>query len=167
MNNTENLLAKLILLKKSTDIQFSLIVKKNQYKLDDVIIFKKNLPIRGKIIRDEEKNSESFVYQIKAVIHEPMLAKTLSSVMLGPNYKFEELEICINGATENLNSVLLVVNLINSVQKKSRVELTMNIIKIIFVFITLNPKLPSTINHNIDPPTMFFSCRWVVIRPVK
>ena len=51
--------------------------------------------------------------------------------MLGPNDKFEELEICIDGATENLNSVLLVVNLINSLQKKSRVELTMNIVKII------------------------------------
>ena len=131
MNNTENLLAELITLKKSTDIQFSLIVKKNQYKLYDVIIFKKNLPIREKIVKSDENISESFVYQIKAVIHDPMLAKTLSSVMLGPNYKFEELEICINGATENLNSVLLVVNLINSVQKKSRVELTMNIIKII------------------------------------
>ena len=137
MNQTKNFLEELILLKKSTDIQFSLIVKKNQYKLDDVIIFKK-IDKKGKIIRSKEKNSESswsasfnFVYQIKAVIHEPMLAKTLSSVMLGPNYKFEELEICINGATENLNSVLLVVNLINSIQKKSRVELTMNIIKII------------------------------------
>lgn len=105
-------------------------VKKNQYNLDDVIIFKKNLPIREKIVSDENI-SDSFVYQIKAVIHEPILAKTLSSVMLGPNYKFEELEICIDGATENLNSVLLVVNLINSVQKKSRVELTMNIVKII------------------------------------
>jgi len=123
-------LAELILLKKSTDIQFSLMVKKNQYNLDDVIIFKKNLPIREKIVSDENI-SDSFVYQIKAVIHEPILAKTLSSVMLGPNYKFEELEICIDGATENLNSVLLVVNLINSVQKKSRVELTMNIVKII------------------------------------
>ena len=130
MDHSENLLAELILLKKSTDIQFSLMVKKNQYNLDDVIIFKKNLPIRGKIVSDENI-SDSFVYQIKAVIHEPILAKTLSSVMLGPNYKFEELEICIDGATENLNSVLLVVNLINSVQKKSRVELTMNIVKII------------------------------------
>ena len=124
-------MAKLILLKKSTDIQFSLIVKKNQYKLDDVIIFKKNLPIRGKIVKGDENISDSFVYQIKAVIHEPMLAKTLSSVMLGPNYKFEELKIRIDSATENLNSVLLVVNLINSIQKKSRVELTMNIVKII------------------------------------
>ena len=131
MNNTENLLAELILLKKSTDIQFSLIVKKNQYKLDDVIIFKKNLPIREKIVKSDENISDSFVYQIKAVVHEQILAKTLSSVMLGPNYKFEELEICIDGTTENLNSVLLVVNLINSIQKKSRVELTMNIVKII------------------------------------
>ena len=131
LNNTENLLAELILLKKSTDIQFSLIVKKNQYKLDDVIIFKKNLPIREKIVKNNENISDSFVYQIKAVIHDPRLAKTLSSVMLGPNYKFEELEIHIDSVTDNLNSVLLVVNLINSVQKKSRVELTMNIIKII------------------------------------
>jgi len=130
LDHSENLLAELILLKKSTDIQFSLMVKKNQYRLNDVIIFKKNLPIRKKIVSDENI-SDGFVYQIKAVIHEPILAKTLSSVMLGPNYKFEELEICIDGATENLNSVLLVVNLINSVQKKSRVELTMNIVKII------------------------------------
>ena len=112
-------------------MQFSLMVEKNQYKLDDVVIFKKNLPTRKKILDSSENNSDNFVYQIKAVVHEPILAKTLSSVMLGPNYKFEELEICIDCAPRNLNSVLLVVNLINSVQKKSRVELTMNIIKII------------------------------------
>lgn len=131
MNHTENLLAELILLKKSIDMQFSLMVKKNQYRLNDVIIFKKNLPIREKIVKNDENISDSFVYQIKAVIHDPRLAKTLSSVMLGPNYKFEELEIRIDNATDNLNSVLLVVNLISSVQKKSRVELTMNIVKII------------------------------------
>ena len=106
-------------------------VKKNQYRLNDVIIFKKNLPIREKIVKSDENISDSFVYQIKAVVHEQILAKTLSSVMLGPNYKFEELEIHIDNVTDNLNSVLLVVNLINSVQKKSRVELTMNIVKII------------------------------------
>ena len=131
MNHTENLLAELILLKKSIDIQFSLMVKKNKYRLNDVIIFKKNLPIREKIVKSDENISDSFVHQIKAVIHDPISAKTLSSVMLGPNYKFEELEIHIDNVTDNLNSVLLVVNLINSVQKKSRVELTMNIIKII------------------------------------
>jgi len=131
LNHTENLLVELILLKKSTDMQFSLMVKKNQYRLNDVIIFKKNLPIREKIVKSDENISDSFVYQIKAVVHEQILAKTLSSVMLGPNYKFEELEIRIDKATDNLNSVLLVVNLINSVQKKSRVELTMNIVKII------------------------------------
>jgi len=131
LNHTENLLVELILLKKSIDIQFSLMVKKNQYRLNDVIIFKKNLPIREKIVKSDENISDSFVYQIKAVVHEQVLAKTLSSVMLGPNYKFEELEIHIDNTTDNLNSVLLVVNLINSVQKKSRVELTMNIVKII------------------------------------
>jgi len=131
LNHTENLLAESIRLKKSIDMQFSLMVKKNQYRLNDVIIFKKNLPIREKIVKNDENISDSFVYQIKAVIHDPRLAKTLSSVMLGPNYKFEELEIRIDNVADNLNSVLLVVNLINSVQKKSKVELTMNIVKII------------------------------------
>ena len=90
-------------------MQFSLMIKKNQYRLNDVIIFKKNLPIREKIVKNDENILDSFVYQIKAVIHDPRLAKTLSSVMLGPNYKFEELEIRIGNVTDNLNSVLLVV----------------------------------------------------------
>jgi len=107
------------------------ILKNKEKFINDVIIFKKNLKIREKIVKSDENISDNFVYQIKAVIHDPRLAKTLSSVMLGPNYKFEELEIRIDNATDNLNSVLLVVNLINSVQKKSRVELTMNIVKII------------------------------------
>ncbi len=51
--------------------------------------------------------------------------------MLGPNYEFEELEICITNAADNLNRILLIVNVINCVQKKSNVGLTMNIIKII------------------------------------
>ena len=112
-------------------MQFSLMVEKNQYRLDDVVIFKKNLPTRKKILGNSKNILGNFVYQVKAVVDEPRLAKTLSSVMLGPNYKFEELEICIDYATDNLNSILLVVNLINSVQKKSRVELTMNVVKII------------------------------------
>jgi len=36
LNHTENLLVELILLKKSIDMQFSLMVKKNQYMLNDV-----------------------------------------------------------------------------------------------------------------------------------
>jgi len=70
LNHTENLLVELILLKKSIDIQFSLMVKKNQYRLNDVIIFKKNLTIRKKIVKSDENISDNFVYQIKAVIHE-------------------------------------------------------------------------------------------------
>jgi len=51
--------------------------------------------------------------------------------MLGPNYEFEELEICITNTTDNLDRMLLTVNVISCVQKKSKVGLTMNIIKII------------------------------------
>jgi len=77
LNHTENLLVELILLKKSIDIQFSLMVKKNQYRLNDVIIFKKNLTIRKKIVKSDENISDSFVYQIKAVIHDPSISKNI------------------------------------------------------------------------------------------
>ena len=131
MNHTENLLEELILLKKSIDIQFSLMVKKKQYRLNDVIIFKKNLPIKEKIVSGGKNSSDDFIPQIKAIICEPGLGKILSDVMLGPNYEFEELEICITNTTDNLDRMLLTVNVISCVQKKSKVGLTMNIIKII------------------------------------
>ena len=59
-----------------------------------------------------------------------LLSELLQSQLNVEDYKIIELEIRIDNATDNLNSVLLMVNLISSVQKKSRVELTMNIIKI-------------------------------------
>ncbi len=101
------------------------------YRLDDVIIFKKKIPIREKIVNDDKNSLDDFMPQIKAVICDPRLGKILSDSMLGPNYEFEELEICITNATDNLNRILLIVNVINCVQKKSQVGLTMNIIKII------------------------------------
>ena len=131
MNHTKNFLEELILLKKSPNTEFSLIVKKNRYRLDDVIIFKKNLPIRGKIVNGGKNSSDDFILQIKAIICEPGLGKILSDVMLGPNYEFEELEMCITNTTDNLDRMLLTVNVISCVQKKSKVGLTMNIIKII------------------------------------
>jgi len=131
LNHTKNFLEELILLTKSPGAQFSLMLKKKMYRLDDVIIFKKKIPIREKIVNDDKNSSDNFMPQIKAIICEPRLGKILSDSMLGPNYEFEELEICITNATDNLNRILLIVNVINCVQKKSQVGLTMNIIKII------------------------------------
>lgn len=131
MNHTKDFLEELILLKKSPDIQFSLVIKKNMYRLDDVIILKKKIPTKKKIVDGDKNSSDDFIPQIKAVIYEPRLGKILSDTMLGPNYEFEELEICITNAADNLNRILLIVNVINCVQKKSNVGLTMNIIKII------------------------------------
>ncbi len=131
MNHTKDFLEELILLKKSPDIQFSLVIKKNMYRLDNVIILKKKIPTKKKIVDGDKNSSDDFIPQIKAVIYEPRLGKILSDTMLGPNYEFEELEICITNAADNLNRILLIVNVINCVQKKSNVGLTMNIIKII------------------------------------
>jgi len=131
LNHTKNFLEELILLTKSPGTQFSLMIKKKMYVLNDVIILKKKLPIKGKIVDGSKNSSDDFTPQIKAIIYESKLGKILSDVMLGPNYEFEELEICITNTLDNLNKMLLIVNVINCVQKKSKVGLTMNVIKII------------------------------------
>ncbi len=75
MNHTKDFLEELILLKKSPDIQFSLVIKKNMYRLDDVIIFKKKIPTKKKIVDGDKNSSDDFIPQIKSVIYEPRLGK--------------------------------------------------------------------------------------------
>jgi hypothetical protein len=74
--------------------------------------------------------SDKFVYQIKGTVFNSSLAKSLSDFMLGPNFKFKELEISIDDRFSKWNTVSIIVNLVNSAQKQTRTELTMNIIKL-------------------------------------
>ena len=54
----------------------------------------------------------------------------LSGTMLGPNFDFDVLEIRVGNMGNNYGKISLLTNLVNTLQKQSMTELTMNIIDI-------------------------------------
>ena len=125
-----DLLVKIINIQKSKPLKFSLIMKEKQYKLNNVIISKKNTVVSKKTVRGGAYISDKFVYQLKATVFEPGIATMLSGTMLGPNFDFDVLEIRVENMGNGYGKISLLTNLVNTLQKQSMTELTMNIIDI-------------------------------------
>ena len=125
-----DLLVKIINIQKSKSLKFSLIMKEKQYKLDDVVMSKKNTVVSKKTVRGGAYISDKFVYQLKATVFEPGIATMLSGTMLGPNFDFDVLEIRVENMGNDYGKISLLTNLVNTLQKQSMTELTMNIIDI-------------------------------------
>jgi len=124
-----DLLVKIINIQKSKPLKFSLIMKEKQYKLNDVTIYKKTV-VSKKTVRGSAYISGKFVYQLKATVFEPGIATMLSGTMLGPNFDFDILEIRVENMGNDYGKISLLTNLVNTLQKQSMTELTMNIIDI-------------------------------------
>ena len=125
-----NLLAELIEIQNSEPLSFSLSIKGNKYQLKNIKISKKSTQLTKRALRSGVYSSDKFVYQIKAVIFDSSLANSLSDFMLGPNFEFDDLKISVDNGVGKWSSVSIIVNLVSSIQKQSKTELTMNIIKI-------------------------------------
>ena len=125
-----DLLVKIINIQKSKPLKFSLTMKEKQYKLNDVIMSKKNTVVSKKTVRGGAYISDKFVYQLKATVFEPGIATMLSGTMLGPNFDFDILEIRVENMGNDYGKISLLTNLVNTLQKQSMTELTMNIIDI-------------------------------------
>ena len=123
-----DLLVKIINIQKSKPLKFSLIMKEKQYKLNDVIMSKKNTVVSKKTVRGGAYISDKFVYQLKATVFEPGIATMLSGTMLGPNFDFDALEIKVENMGNDYGKISLLTNLVNTLQKQSMTELTMNVI---------------------------------------
>ena len=52
----------------------------------------------------------------------------LSGTMLGPNFDFDVLEIKVENMGNDYGKISLLTNLVNTLQKQSMTELTMNVI---------------------------------------
>ena len=122
-----DLLVKIINIQKSKPLKFSLIMKEKQYKLNDVTIYKKTV-VSKKTVRGGAYISDKFVYQLKATVFEPGIATMLSGTMLGPNFDFDVLEIRVENMGNDYGKISLLTNLVNTLQKQSMTELTMNVI---------------------------------------
>ena len=123
-----DLLVKIINIQKSKMLKFSLIMKEKQYKLNDVTMSKKNTVVSKKTVRGGVYISDKFVYQLKATVSEPRMATMLSGTMLGPNFDFDALEIKVENMGNDYGKISLLANLVNTLQKQSMTQLTMNII---------------------------------------
>ena len=123
-----DLLVKIINIQKSKPLKFSLIMKEKQYELNDVTMSKKNTVVSKKTVRSGAYISDKFVYQLKATVFEPGIATILSGTMLGPNFDFDALEIKVENMGNDYGKISLLTNLVNTLQKQSMTELTMNVI---------------------------------------
>ena len=131
MTLDEKILVEIIEVQKSHKLDYILHLGKVTYPLDSVAITKSSTPVTRPTNRGGIYFSDTFVFKIKAVVNDLSIAELLSKSMLGPNPEFQELEITTNvSIKDSIKKVTFCVNLTNSMQSSSHIELNMTIIRL-------------------------------------
>lgn len=131
MTLDEKILIEIIEVQKSHKLDYILHLEKVTYLLDSVAIAKSPTPVNRPTNRGGVYFSDTFAFKIKAVVSDLSIAELLSKSMLGPNPEFQELEITTNVPIKDLiKKVTFFVNLTNSMQSSSHIELNMTIISL-------------------------------------
>lgn len=131
MTLDEKILIEIIEVQKSHKLDYILHLEKVTYLLDSVAIVKSSTPVNRPTNRGGVYFSDTFAFKIKAVVSDLSIAELLSKSMLGPNPEFQELEITTNvPIKDSIKKVTFFVNLTNSMQSSSHIELNMTIISL-------------------------------------
>lgn len=131
MTLDEKILVEIIEVQKSHKLDYILHLEKVTYLLDSVAIAKSSTPVNRPTNRGGVYFSDTFAFKIKAVVSDLSIAELLSKSMLGPNPEFQELEITTNvPIKDSIKKVTFFVNLTNSMQSSSHIELNMTIIRL-------------------------------------
>ena len=131
MTLDEKILVEIIESQKSHKLDYILHLGKVTYLLDSVTITKSSIPVNRPTNRGGVYFSDTFAFKIKAVVADLSIAELLSKSMLGPNPEFQELEITTNvPIKDSIKKVTFFVNLTNSMQSSSHIELNMTIIRL-------------------------------------
>lgn len=131
MTLDEKTLVEIIEVQKSHKLDYILHLEKVTYLLDSVSIAKSSTPVNRPTNRGGVYFSDTFAFKIKAVVDDLSIAELLSKSMLGPNPEFQELEITTNvPIKDSIKKVTFFVNLTNSMQSSSHIELNMTIISL-------------------------------------
>ena len=131
MTLDEKTLVEIIEVQKSHKLDYILHLEKVTYLLDSVSIAKSSTPVNRPTSRGGVYFSDTFAFKIKAVVDDLSIAELLSKSMLGPNPEFQELEITTNvPIKDSIKKVTFFVNLTNSMQSSSHIELNMTIIRL-------------------------------------
>ncbi len=131
MTLDEKILVEIIESQKSHKSDYILHLGKVTYLLDSVTITKSSTPVNRPTNRGGVYFSDTFAFKIKAVVDDLSISELLSKSMLGPNPEFQELEITTNmPIKDSIKKVTFFVNLTNSMQSSSHIELNMTIIRL-------------------------------------
>ena len=129
MTLDEKFLMEIIEAKQFPNSSFNLQLGGSSYILNNVSIFKSSVPVNRPTKRGEIFFSDTFAFKIKGDVDDISIVDLLSKSMLGPNPEFQNLEITTNLLINNSNKkITFYVNLTNSMQNTSRIELNMTII---------------------------------------
>lgn len=128
MTLDEKVLIEIIESQKSHKSDYILHLGKFTYSLDSVVIAKSSTPVNRSTNRGGIYFSDTFAFKIKAVVDDLSIKELLSKSMLGPNPEFQELEITTNiPIKDSIKKIIFFVNLTNSMQSSSHIELNMTI----------------------------------------
>ncbi|MGQ0792106.1 MAG: hypothetical protein ACT4NJ_07805 [Nitrosopumilaceae archaeon] len=131
MTLDEKILIEIIEVQKSHKFDYMLHLGKVTYLLDNVVISKSSTPVNRPTNRGGVNFSDTFAFKIKVVVSDLSITELLSKSMLGPNPEFQELEITANvPIKDSIKKVTFFVNLTNSMQSLSHIELNMTIIRL-------------------------------------
>ena len=129
MTLDEKILVEIIEVQKTHKLDYILHLGKVTHSLDSVAITKSSTPVNRPTNRGGIYFSDTFAFKIKAVVDDLSISELLSKSMLGPNPEFQDLEITTNvPIKDSIKKVTFFVNLTNSMQSSSHIELNMTII---------------------------------------
>lgn len=101
------------------------------FNLQNVVLTRSSTPVNRPTTRGGIYFSDKFEFKLRAQVNDFSIIPLLSKSMLGPNTEFQELKIITKIQLDNLlKQVTFFVNLTNSMQSSSYVELSMTIVKI-------------------------------------
>jgi len=124
----EKILIEIIESQKYHKSDYILYLGKVTYSLNSVTITKSSTPVNRPTNRGGVYFSDTFAFKIKAVVDDLSIVELLSKSMLGPNPEFQEIEITTNmPIKDSIKKITFFVNLTNSMQSSSRIELNMTI----------------------------------------
>ncbi len=131
MTLDEKILIEIIEIQKSHKLDYIFHLGQVTYLLNNVSIYKSSTPVTIPTNRGGVYFSDTFAFKIKANVDDLSIVELLSKSMLGPNTEFQELEITTNvSIKDSIKKVTFFVNLTNSMQSSSHIELNMTIIQL-------------------------------------
>ena len=131
MENEEKILLEIIENQNSQQPDYLLEIDRTIFHLLNVVLIRSSTPVNRPTTRGGVYFSDKFEFKIKADVNDFSIIPLLSKSMLGPNTEFQELKIIAKIHLNNsLKEVTFFVNLKNSMQSSSHIELNMMVVRV-------------------------------------